>query len=192
MKKMVHGKQGKIMRNKLVRYIGVLFLFVVGMSELAYSAEEDLCHVFLIQVPDKTPNEGSEFDEQELTLAIELAKQFANADIAAIYTSDEPCAIQMAALMAEYHDVPVIEHATLQALLPNTLFQRVGDLRTFGIDLVEQNRGKKIVLITHESLVRFISRYVKGGVKKVPNFSYIEITSDGKSMYLSVLKMLFG
>ena len=189
---MIHGKQGKIMRNKLVRCVGVLFLFIVGMSQQAYSAEEDLCHVFLIQVPDKTPDEGSEFDEQEMVLAVELAKQFANVDIAAIYTSDEPCAIQMAALIGAYHNVPVIEHSTLQVLLPNTLFQRVGGLRTLGVDIVEQNRGKQIILITHESLVRFIARYVKGGVKKVPNFSYIEISSDGKSMYLSVLKMLFG
>ncbi len=179
------------MKNKMVRCIGMVFLFVLGATQLAHAAD-DLCHVFLVQVPDRTPIEGEELTAEERVLAENLAREFASADIAAIYTSDEPCAIQLAALIAEYHNVPVIPHATLQALAPNTVFQRVGGLRTLGVDIVEQNRGKKVVLITHESLVRFIGRYVQGSVKQTPNFSYIEISSDGKSMYLSVLKFIFG
>ena len=180
------------MINKMIKHIGIVLLFVLGMPQMVHAAEDDQCHVFLIQVPDKTPNEGSELSEEEMVLAEGLAVQFANADIAAIYTSDEPCAIQLATMIAAYHNVPLVQHATLQSLLPNTLFKRVGGLRTFGVDLVEQYRGSNIILITHESLVAFISRYIQGGIKKVPNFSYIEISSDGKSMYLSILKMLFG
>ena len=173
----------------MTKYFKIVFLCILGLIQVAYAGEGDLCHVFIVQIPDTRPMEGSDLSETEKNLAIELAMRLASVDIAAIYTSDDPSAQQTAALIAAYHNVPITSHTTLQKLVPNTLFRRVGDLRTLGVNMVDENRGRNIVLVTHESVVRFIGRYVQGDFKKIPNFSYIEVSSDGTSMFLSILKI---
>jgi hypothetical protein len=180
------------MNTKLTSYLTLFILCLMGFSPSAEAVEEGYCHVFLIPIPDKTPGETSGLTEQELVLATELAKKLSGAPISAIYTSDELSALQTATLIAEHHDLSISAHPTLKALAPNTVFQRVGDLRSLGVGIVDENRGSSIVVITHESLVRFVGRYTSGGFKKASNFTPIEITSDGKSMYLSILKFFLG
>ncbi|MBM3198329.1 MAG: histidine phosphatase family protein [Chlamydiae bacterium] len=164
-------------------------LLLIGLCSRIHAEGDSLCHVFLVQVPDKTPDDL--LSDKEYPLALAIAQSLSSEPIAAIYTSDEPCAKQTAEIIASYHNLQVQEHVTLQAIAPNTLFQRMGGLRTFGVNLAEKHRGEQIVIVSHESLVRFVGRYVHGGYRNIPHFSYIKISSDGKSMFLSVLKNLF-
>lgn len=192
MNKIIHGKKRGGMKNMMNRCIGGVFLFVLCFARLAYAVEDSFCNVYLVQIPDEISGEDRMFNDQEKLLAENLAKQFIDVNIAAIYTSDELFAMEMASLIQQYHDVPVIGHTTLQVLAPNTLFRRVGGLKTLGLDIVDQHRGQNIVLITHESMMTFISRYVQGDFSKVSNFSYIEVSSDGQSVFRSVIKRVFG
>jgi len=169
------------MKKQLQKILWVLCLY--GTTSLPAKETSDICHTFLVQVHDK--NEDRHLSEEEKAYANQLAEKLSEVSISAIYSSDELSAIETAEILAKHHHVEVIITPTLRTLTLGSLLQRVGTLRTFGIDLVEKHRGSSVIVVTHESLVRFTGRYVSGGFKKPPLFSFIEIDSDGRSMYLA-------
>ena len=72
----------------------ILLSFVFTLS-----AEEPLCHVFLVQVPDQPLDEG--LTNVEMPFALRLAESLSNMPLTAVYSSDEPCAKQTAELIAD-------------------------------------------------------------------------------------------
>lgn len=140
------------------------------------------CHTFLVQVTDGAADRH--LSEEESSSADLLAKQLKDVEIAAVYSSDELCAVETAQKIAQYHNLEVITDPALRTLSPGTLFQRIGAMRTFGVNLTCRHTGCSIVVVTHESLVNFVGRYTSGGFKKIPHFSFLEIGSDGRSMHI--------
>lgn len=168
----------------MFKYIGLLFLFIASQNKFVYSDNNDSCHVFLVQVPDRTIEDNTTLSEEEFFLAETLASQLSELNIATVYSSDEPSALQTAELIAQYHNLPITPDESLRLTIPHSHFRKAGNIRTFAMNLLEKNKGNTVVVITHENLVKFIGNYTRGGFKPIPHFSYIELNSDGKSMYL--------
>lgn len=169
------------MKEKIILYVGIIFLSVIGIARVGYAAE-GCCQVFLVQVPDKS---SFELSEQERVKMEGLVAHFASMNVSVVYVSDELWAQEVAGLVSQHHDLSAIANPALNSLRRDTLFQRVEGIRTFAMDLVEENRGKTAILITHESVVRFIGRYLDGGFRPISDYSYIEVCANGESPYLS-------
>ncbi len=138
---------------------------------------EDICLATLLQVQEST-NGLSDTEYEQVIIILE---KLGDTPVKAIYTANSKKALEAAAILADAYTCPVIIDERLQKILPKTLFKRIGDLRTFGLEVYTAHVDEEVIVIADESFINFVGKYTEGGFKKIQNFCHLQVEFDGES-----------
>ena len=157
----------------MLKYI--LSSFFLLSCSLGWS--QDICLTSLIQV-----EESSELLSLDEYWEIEtLLKNLGDTSFKAIYSANSPKALEVASLLSDAYNCPIIIDNRIRKILPKTLFKRIGELRTFGAMVHTSHVDEEVLIISDESFINFVGKYTEGGFKKIQNFCHLKVAFDGES-----------
>lgn len=171
------------MKNQIAKIVLYACLIISGTPFIANALEGNYCHAFAVQVP----NQCSTLNENDHKQVSFLAKELSNIEISAIYCSKEPCAQEVAKIIANEHGIPYIIEDALDPLTLSTFFKRVKGFRTFAKNLTQKHIGTSIVVIAHANLIRALGKYVHSGFTGFPDFSCTNILADEQGAVLQIM-----
>lgn len=157
----------------------ILLTLLVGLFSTGLFAE-NMCFNTLIQI-EENDSSLSENELREVSFALEA---LGDAEISAIYIADSIKGKQVASIFASAYNCPVVVDQRIEKIIPKTLFKRMGGIREFGAELIENHAGENLIIIADTSFVSFIGKYTKGGFSPIGNYECIQIDFDGEAPFL--------
>lgn len=126
------------MKNQITKIVLYVCIIMCWTPFIVSALENNYCHAFAIQVP----NRCFALNEKEREQVTSLANDLSNIEISAIYCSQESCAQEVAKIIANGHGIPYIIEDTLNPLTLNTFIKRVKGFKIFAKGLAQTHGNK--------------------------------------------------